>query len=339
MVLGTALADVRRHGTDLSVRSGGDLVPALATAFDHIADTALSSQQTLITPATFHADLELLDGPLQAHPDGSFTEIINGRPTAHVPAKTQAEELRAVIGLRDLAVALLDEEVQHHHETGRMGRLRTELNRRYDAYVAEYGPLNRFKLSKPAEGEGEAEGRERRTYPRMGGFRHDPYAPYVLALEVFDEETGHAAKADIFHKRVIAPPDPVTRAASAEDALLLCWDRYNEVRLDVVADLLGVESPQAAREALGTLVYDDPDTGSVVKSTESLSGNVRRKLEAAKESAASNPAYAVNVAALEEVIPRDLEPAEIESSLGAAWASAKYVQVPAGDPGRRRHRG
>lgn len=333
MVLGTQLADVRRHGTDLAVRGSGDLPSALAAALDEIASAAQGEGQTLIPPSTFQVDLELLDGTLQAHADGTFTEIVSGRPTAHIPAKKQADELRAVIGLRDLAVSLLDEEAQHHHETDRMERLRTELNRRYDAYAAQFGPLNRFKVNQATQIEGDGQAREVRTYPRMGGFRHDPYAPYVLALEVFDEETKLATKADVFHKRVISPPAPLTRAASPEDALLLCWDRYNDIRLDVIADLLELENPQAAREALGTLVYDDPETRNedhetrtVIRATEYLSGNVRHKLKAAQEAAQDDPAYAVNITALEEVIPRDLEPSEIESTLGAAWISAKYVQ-------------
>lgn len=94
----------------------------------------------------------------------------------------------------------------------------------------------------------------------------------------------------------------------------------------MIADLLDLDGPEAARQALGTLVYDDPETSTVVRATEYLSGNIRHKLQMAQEAAADVPAYAVNVAALQEVIPRDLEPAEIESTLGAAWVSALYVQ-------------
>ncbi|MEU9056546.1 hypothetical protein AB0D37_40195 [Streptomyces sp. NPDC048384] len=340
LVLGTPLADVRRHGTDLSVHGHGELADGLAIALDHIADTAVHEGQTLIPASTFHADIELLDGTLQAHPDGTFTEIINGRPTAHVPAKAQADELRALIRMRDVVVALLDEEATHAQATERMQRLRTELNRCYDAYATIHGPLNRFTLHQNEDGES----KERRTYPRMGGFRHDPYAPYVLALEQFDEAAQQATKADLLHKRVIAPPQPLHSAQSAEDALLLCWDRYNEVRLDVIADLLGLDDEQSAREALGELVYDEPalpreatDEASpssegdrpvrLMRAADYLSGNVRKKLAAAQEAAQRDPAYRVNVEALRKVIPRDLEPAEIESSLGTSWVSAAYVQA------------
>ncbi|WP_405542771.1 AAA family ATPase [Streptomyces phaeochromogenes] len=327
MVLGTPKADIARHGPDLVVQTDQPVDTALATALDQVAQRAQETGRTFTERMVFHGTLEKYDGLLELGPEGTFTEIRNGRPVPHVPAKAQARELRELIGLRDIAVALLDEESEHLLITPRMTQLRAELNRRYDAYVARFGPVNRFKVNNPPSGEAAQDDNatERRTYPRMGGFRHDPFAPYVLALEAFDEDTQTAKKADLFAKRVVAPPDPPTRAESPEDAALICWDQHNEIRLDVVAALLGLDSERAARESLGTLVYDDPD-GGLVRRMEYLSGNVRRKLAAAEKAAAKDSSFAVNVEALREVIPRDLQPAEIQSRLGAAWVSAKYVQ-------------
>ncbi|QYX76137.1 UvrD-helicase domain-containing protein [Streptomyces akebiae] len=327
MVLGTPKADIVRHGPDLVVQADQPVDTALAAALDQVAQRAQETGRTFTERMVFHGTLEKYDGLLELGPEGTFTEIRNGRPVPHVPAKTQARELRELIGLRDIAVALLDEESENHLTTPRMTQLRAELNRRYDAYAARFGPINRFKVSnRPStEAPQDDDATERRTYPRMGGFRNDPFAPYVFALENFDEDTQTAKKADLFAKRVVAPPDPLTRADSPEDAALICWDQHNEIRLDAVAALLGLDSEQAAREALGTLVYDDPD-GGLVRRMEYLSGNVRRKLAAAEKAAAKDPKYAVNVDALREVIPRDLQPAEIESRLGAAWIGAKYVQ-------------
>ncbi|MCT9075283.1 UvrD-helicase domain-containing protein [Streptomyces fulvoviolaceus] len=327
MVLGTPKVDIVRHGPKLVVQGNPQAEAALGAALDQVAQRAHESGRTFTERMVFHGTLEKYDGLLELGPEGTFTEIRNGRPVPHVPAKTQVRELRELIGLRDIAVALLDEESEHHLITPRMTQLRAELNRRYDAYVARFGPINRFKVNNPPSGEADQDDSapERRTYPRMGGFRNDPFAPYVFALEKFDEDHQSAAKADLFAKRVVAPPEPLTRADSAEDAALICWDQYNEIRLDVVAALLGLDSERAAREALGTLVYDDP-AGGLVRRMEYISGNVRRKLAAAEKAAAKDPAFAVNVEALREVIPRDLQPAEIQSRLGAAWVSAKYVQ-------------
>ncbi|MFF3710272.1 UvrD-helicase domain-containing protein [Streptomyces phaeochromogenes] len=327
MVLGTPKVDIVRNGPKLVVQGNPQAEAALGGALDQVAQRAHDSGRTFTERMVFHGTLEKYDGLLELGPEGTFTEIRNGRPVPHVPAKAQARELRELIGLRDIAVALLDEESEHHLITPRMTQLRAELNRRYDAYVARFGPINRFKVNNPPSGEAAQDDNatERRTYPRMGGFRHDPFAPYVLALEAFDEDTQTAKKADLFAKRVVAPPEPPTRAESPEDAALICWDQHNEIRLDVVAALLGLDSERAAREALGTLVYDDPDDG-LVRRMEYLSGNVRRKLAAAEKAAAKDSTFAVNVEALREVIPRDLQPAEIQSRLGAAWVSAKYVQ-------------
>ncbi|MFF0131013.1 UvrD-helicase domain-containing protein [Streptomyces mirabilis] len=327
MVLGTPKADIARHGPDLVVQADQWVDTALAAALDQVAQRAQETGRTFTERMVFHGALEKYDGLLELGPEGTFTEIRNGRPVPHVPAKAQARELRELIGLRDIAVALLDEESEHHLITPRMTQLRAELNRRYDAYVARFGPINRFKVNNPPSGEAAQDDNatERRTYPRMGGFRNDPFAPYVLALEAFDEDTQTAKKADLFAKRVVAPPEPLTRAESPEDAALICWDQHNEIRLDIVAALLGLDSERAAREALGTLVYDDP-AGGLVRRMEYLSGNVRRKLAAAEKAAAKDLTYAVNVEDLREVIPRDLQPAEIQSRLGAAWVSAKYVQ-------------
>ncbi|MEU9168556.1 UvrD-helicase domain-containing protein [Streptomyces sp. NPDC048420] len=327
MVLGTPKADIVRYGPKLVVEGNPQAEAALRTALDQVAQQAQDAGRTFTERMVFHGTLEKYDGLLELGPEGTFTEIRNGRPVPHVPAKTQVRELRELIGLRDIAVALLDEESENHLTTPRMTQLRAELNRRYDAYVTRFGPINRFKVNNrpSADGTPAEEASERRTYPRMGGFRNDPFAPYVFALENFDEDTQTAKKADLFAKRVVAPPEPLKRADSPEDAALICWDQHNEIRLDTVAALLGLDSEQAAREALGTLVYDDPD-GGLVRRMEYLSGNVRRKLAAAEQAAAKDPKYAVNVEALSEVIPRDLQPAEIESRLGAAWVSAKYVQ-------------
>jgi N12 class adenine-specific DNA methylase len=43
---------------------------------------------------------------------------------------------------------------------------------------------------------------------RQGGFRTDPHAPLVFALEEFDSATQRATKAAILTQRVVAPRTP-----------------------------------------------------------------------------------------------------------------------------------
>ena len=112
----------------------------------------------------------------------------------------------------------------------RSAGLRAELGRRYDRYLAAYGPLNRFSLRRtgrtdPATGEPVMA----RIRPPQGGFAADPFAPLVYALEQFDPVGQRAAKAAIFRERVIAPRAPRLGADTPADALAICLDTRGEV--------------------------------------------------------------------------------------------------------------
>ena len=162
--------------------------------------------------------------------------------------------------------------------------------------------------------------------PAQGGFRTDPLSAAVYALEHFDAVTQTATRAGIFTTRQVAPRTRPLGADNAEDALAICIDTWAEVRLDEIARLLGV-GEHDARQALGTLVFEDPARdGRLVPAAEYLSGNVRIKLDAAVEAAARDERYAPNVDALTSVIPADIGPAEIKAQLGAAWIDADDVQ-------------
>ncbi len=165
-----------------------------------------------------------------------------------------------------------------------------------------------------------------RVPPPQGGFADDPHAPLVYALEEFDEETSTATKAEIFTQRVTAPRQVPDRAGTAEEAAAISLDMYGEVRLDVVARLLELADEQAARTALGTVVFTEPHTERLVPAAEYLSGNVRIKLTQARDAADIDETFAVNVQALAEVQPKDVPPEEIRVKLGAPWVAALYVQ-------------
>ena len=59
---------------------------------------------------------------------------------------------------------------------------------------------------------------------------------------------------------------------------------------------------------------------------EYLSGRVREKLKRAKLAAEQDPAYALNVEALEKVQPKDLTAGEISVRLGTTWIPEKVIE-------------
>ncbi len=164
-----------------------------------------------------------------------------------------------------------------------------------------------------------------RVRPPQGGFRNDPFAPLVYALEVFDAVGQRAAKAAVFAQRVIEPRTPRLGADTAADALAICLDTCGEARRPEIARLLGA-SEHDARAQLGTLAFDDPASGRLVPAAEYLSGNVRGKLRAAEQAAEDDSRLAVNAAELRKVIPADLPPGEIDARLGASWIDARYIR-------------
>lgn len=161
--------------------------------------------------------------------------------------------------------------------------------------------------------------------PRQGGFRTDPFAVRVQALERYSAPTRTATKTDIFRKP-INPVRSVPRTAdSPADALAICMDQHAQVRLDVIASLLGTDEA-TAREQLGQQVFYDPEQERLVPAAEYLSGDVRAKLRLATAAAIDDPALQVNVEALTKVIPEDLGPAEIEIRLGSVVVDVEDVQ-------------
>ena len=121
------------------------------------------------------------------------------------------------------------------------------------------------------------------------------------------------------------PRAPRLGADTPQDALAICLDTRGRVELDEIARLLGTNAADA-RQQLGELVYQDPAAGGLVSAAEYLSGEVRQKLEAARDAAGHDPALRVNVQALERVLPADLGPEEIQPRLGAAWIDAETHQ-------------
>ncbi|WP_181019991.1 DEAD/DEAH box helicase family protein [Nonomuraea typhae] len=268
---------------------------------------------------------ERYEGTITALPDGRFTRLADGVQQPYQPPNSQASELAALIGLRDVAQQLLQLQASFRDEGDLEAGLRAELNARYDSYLAAYGPINRFSLSERAD-KSTGEIKTVRLRPGQGGFRRDPFSALVYALEHFDAATQVATKADVFHQRVIVPRTQRLGADSPADALAICWDAHGEIRMEEIARLLGVPTVEQARAELRTLVFDDPDSGQVVAAADYLSGNVRAKLEAARAAAADDSRFEANVAALEPVIPAELGPGEIEVQLGATWVGAGYVQ-------------
>ncbi|MDQ6798059.1 MAG: DEAD/DEAH box helicase family protein [Actinomycetota bacterium] len=304
-----AIADARRAGITWQPR---------AARQGRSADSGPGGELVGVILSAWHVEGSIVDAGA-----GTFGRVVSGRVARHDAGGRQAtDELGRLVGLRDTAMTLLDSQATAT-VAGGWEELATRLNSDYDAYVARYGPINRFAVVERTNKAGERS--QSRKLPALGGFRKDPGANIVLALEDFDEETQTATKADLFSKRLLAPTPPIEAASSAEDALAVCLDRHGHLELPFIAGLLDTTEADA-REQIGGLAFDDPASGELVIAARYLSGDVRSKLDEASAAAERDTSgWAANVAALAEVMPADLGPDEITARLGETWIPAPVV--------------
>jgi N12 class adenine-specific DNA methylase len=336
------------------------LTEALDRLVTHAHAAELTHRPTAATPrraALVGRAANLAEGHI-ARTDDGFTQVEDGQLRPFPVPGTQRDELAALLGLRDSAVALLTAEAASMDDSADITDLRAQLNQRYDRYAARWGPINRFGWKRsgrvnPATGQPSMA----RITPGQGGFRGDPHSPVVYALEEFDPSTGHADKAAILTRRVVAPRAPRLGADTPADALAICLDTHGRVDLEDIARLLGTTAADA-RAQLGALVFDDPPSAPVpaigstadtdrgtdfdaertshiaapdeparlIPAAEYLSGNVREKLAAAVAAAAVDDRFGANVTALRPVVPADIAPEDIHVALGVPWIGQPHVQ-------------
>ena len=319
---------------DLTVTAAGDTIAALTAGLDRIT-TAARARGLTWTAAAGTGQPAAQQAPASQHPDG----YLEARARRHLhrgrgrrsPARSRCRAPRPpscahCCGSATRAVALLQAEAAHRKTPLIPNGCAVSSTAAMTSTSGPTGHSTGSRCAGPGAPTRPPASRSwRASRPPQGGFRGDPFAPLVYALEEFDPAGQRAAKAAIFTRRVVAPRTPRLGADTAADALAICLDTRGEARLDEIARLLGVSEDQA-RDDLGTLVFDDPQSGRLVPAAEYLSGNVRDKLRAAEHAAGDDPRFEVNAAELRAVIPADLTPGEIDARLGAAWIDARYVE-------------
>ncbi|QFS94670.1 Methyltransferase domain protein (plasmid) [Mycobacterium sp. THAF192] len=304
-----------------------DSSAAVAAAFAAVTSLLMPYSGPDTVDTADWADVRLVDdqgrkeGSLHVV-DGHVVRVVDGELTA---VSRPSRELRALLGLRDAAVALVEAESDWDTPDDVLEPLRSVCRDAYLAYVARHGALNRGVTT---EGRPDPETGMPRLGWRaatLGGFRSDPDAPVVFALEYFDQETGECAPAPILLRRVNKRPVPATSAQTPGEALAICLGEGRGLDLGRIAELLGLASAEEAFAALGSLVFCDPATGRAVIARDYLAGDVRAKLREALVAAARESRFERNVTALEAVQPPWLGRHEIRIELGSPWVTAADV--------------
>ncbi len=299
----------------------------LADVLDQITFRARRFGQTFTEPdpmaqarqaARVPAPPELWDGSI-VQTGREFGTIADGAVEPLAVPKTAQVELRALLGLRDQATRLLSLEAAAVDDTDEITTVRAELHRDYRKYVGKYGPLNRYTLRRTGRTNEQGEETYARIMPTpIRLLRSDPFGALVLALEQFDDADQTATPAAIMTRRIVTPRAEVQGVDTPADAVAVSLDRTGSIDLPLIADMLGMDEPEA-RTALTGLVFTDPVSDDLIHAPAYLSGDVRVKLDAAKERAATDPEFQANVDALSEVVPAALGVEDITAKLEAVW--------------------
>ncbi len=312
MVLGEMRMESTRFGMDSVCKACSDVplagllheamqringeIPEIENEVDRISDE--QEKAILADPNVRNFSFALVGGKVY------FRE--NNEMTPANVSMTAENRIKGLLEIRDCVRKL----IQYQTDDCPEEMIQTEqenLNRLYDAFTKKYGLIN-----------------SRGNYL---AFAADESYFLLCSLEVLDDEGKFKRKADMFTKRTIKPHREVTFVETASEALALSIGEKARVDLPYMARLTCRSEEEIIKELQG-VIYKVPscEPARYVTADEYLSGNVREKLKIAEIAAKSDPELAVNVAALEKVIPKDLPASEISVRLGTTWIPQEDIQ-------------
>ena len=309
MVLGEITTESTQYGkqeTTVKPIEGADLAQQLKEAVSNI-------HVTITEPEISDDELDVQEEPIPADPsvkNFSFTNVdgqIYYRENSfmnkvELPAVT-AERVLGMIALRETTRKLLDCQLRDGSDA-EVQLLQNELKQQYTAFKAQYGLIN--------------------STANKRAFRQDSSYCLLASLEILDEEKNLKRLADIFTKRTIRKPEPVTSVDTPSEALALSIGEKAKVDVPFMVQLCGKPEQEITDELAGA-IFRNPVTQQWETSDEYLSGNVREKLATAETFAANHAEYQINVDYLKRVQPKDLDASEIEVRLGANWVKPEYI--------------
>lgn len=223
---------------------------------------------------------------------------------------TSAARMRLLIELRDTTRELIQAQLEDMPDEV-ITELQAKLNRQYDYYHSKFGLINSRGASLD--------------------MRDDSGYFLLCSLENLDSEGNFIGKSDMFSKRTIRAARPAERVETASEALALSVGERAGIDFGYMQQLTGKDKETLIQDLQGVIFADplEKDASGEPRyytADEYLSGDVRHKLHVAKLAAQNNPAFAVNVQALETVQPKDLEASEIAVRLGATWLAPELIK-------------
>lgn len=242
--------------------------------------------------------------------DGEVYFRENSRMVKPALNQTAMERVTGLVELRECVNDLIYYQLEDFSdEVIKAEQLR--LNQLYDKFTAKYGLIN--------------------SRGNALAFSEDNSYYLLCSLEDVDDDGRLKAKADMFTKRTIKKSVKVTSVDTPSEALAVSIAEKAKVDMSFMAELTGLSEEEIAAQLKGVIfripeLYHTDAPPRYVTTDEYLSGNVREKLRTAEIAARTSEEYEVNVKALEQAQPTDLDASEIEVRIGSTWIDKEYMQ-------------
>ena len=236
MVLGEITTESTQYGkqeTTVKPIEGADLAQQLKAAVENI-------HAEITEPEITDDELDQNAEPLPADPNVknfSYTNVdgqVYYRENSYMnkvdlPAVT-AERVLGMIALRETTQKLLDCQL-HDGTDAEVELLQGKLKDQYKRFTAQYGLIN--------------------STANKRAFRQDSSYCLLASLEILDEDKNLKRLADIFTKRTIRKPEPVTSVDTPSEALALSIGEKAKVDVPFMAELCGKTEQEVTEELAG----------------------------------------------------------------------------------------
>ena len=240
------------------------VLPELAPLAIGDEENAASSKAIPADPAVRNYSYCVRDGKIYFRRDSLMWE--------QTPNAMTRQRIEGMVGLLSATRELIQAQVNDLPEE-EIARLQRQLSRQYDDYVSKYG----------------------RLYSRANNaaFHEDSGYSLLRSLERVDEEGNFAGKADMFTKRTIRPTRVIDHVDTAAEALVVSLAEHGGIDLAYMQQLSGKTQEELVKDLSG-LMFRVPGMGTeedpVYQTAEEyLSGNVRQKLEQARQAGPGVP--------------------------------------------------
>ena len=304
----------------LKARPGENLSEALNKAIDTLPKDILDSQPSVssVEPdrntSAKDGTLSVRNGKVYISMSGKL-EPMDVKETFTYNGK-ERKTVDAVRGYNDLKDTLKELIAAEQSKDTDPEPLRKKLNQQYDAFVRDYGTLNRNKVLDSVF----AEDFEHNLPLSLESVRRVP-SPTGKSM-VYQVTKGQG----ILSKRVNFPTEEPIKAGSLQDAMNISRSYHGRIDVPYIAKLRNMSEEEVVDEMLREgVAYRDPITGDLVDKDTYLSGNVKEKLEEARTAAEENPAFEKNVEDLAAVQPETIRFGDISYRLGTPWIPTEFV--------------